>query len=105
MVCAGIETIKDVGLTGFLQYPTTCDYLFYAKIMFAFWFVLVMTLYWVDWTRNRSPDVISCLGVASLGTIFVSLAGTLSGIIQQDIFLGVFVIGIIFVGMWLFKRS
>jgi len=44
------------------------------------------------------------MGISAIATIFVSLIGTLIKIIQPDIFIEIFVIGMIFIVVWLLKK-
>ena len=104
MTCAGLETLTDSTITGILAYPTTCDYHFYAKIMGAFFIIITLTLYFKDRERVVKADMISCLGVAAIATIFVSLIGTFLTIIQQDVFIEIFVLGMIFIMIWMLKK-
>lgn len=106
MVCAGISnsTLIDNSIAGILAYPNTCDYYFYAKMMGAFFIVLTLSLYFKDRERIVKSDMISCLGVSSIATIFVSLIGTLLQIIPSDIFIEIFVLGMVFIVIWAFKK-
>ena len=104
MVCAGLETLTDNSITGILAFPTSCDYFFYAKIMFAFWLILSVGLFKKDDEKFLKSDMISAMGVSAIVTIFVSLIGTVIKIIQRDIFIFILVIGMIFVVLWLIKK-
>ena len=106
MVCAGISnsTLIDTGIAGLLAFPTTCDYYFYAKIMGALFVILSLTLYFKDRERIVKADMISCLGISAIATIFISLIGTFLKIIQSDVFIEIFVIGIIFIVICVFKK-
>ncbi len=104
MVCAGLETLVDNSITGILAFPTSCDYYFYAKIMFAFWLIVAFALYRADKDRFIKSDFVSAMGVSAVVTIFVSLIGTTLKIIQPDIFISIFVIGMIFIVFWLLKK-
>jgi len=104
MVCAGLETLVDNSITGILAFPTSCDYYFYAKIMFAFFVIIAMILYNKDKDKFLKADMISSLGVSALATIFVALIGTFLKIIQADVFILIFVLGMIFVVLWLLKK-
>ncbi len=104
MVCAGLETLVDNSITGILAFPTSCDYQFYAKIMGAFFIVLSMILYNRDKDKFIKSDMISALGVSAIATIFVALIGTFIKVIQPDIFIEIFVIGMIFIVIWLVKK-
>lgn len=104
MVCAGLETLVDNSITGILAFPTSCDYQFYAKIMAALFIVLTMILYYRDKDKFVKSDMISAMGVSAIATIFVALLGTFIKIIQPDIFIEIFVIGMIFIAVWLLKK-
>ncbi len=104
MVCAGLETLVDNSITGILAFPTSCDYQFYAKIMAAFFIVLAMILYNRDKEKYLKSDMMSAFGVSAIATIFVALIGTFLKIIQPDIFIEIFVIGMIFIVIWLIKK-
>lgn len=104
MVCAGLETLVDNSITGILAFPTSCDYYFYGKIMFAFWIVIAWSLYEVDKRLYLKSDFISAMGVSSIATIFVALIGTFVKIIQPDIFIIIFVMGIISIVVWLISK-
>lgn len=109
MVCTSLGDFGMTGWSDFLVYPTSCDYFFYAKILGGLFFVLVLALYFGEKKLNIKPDILSILGVCSLGIWFLSLIGTLiksSGgipMIQQDIFMYVTAFAIVFCGIWFFK--
>lgn len=104
MVCAGLETLTETGLVAILSYPTSCDYYFYGKLMGAIFIILGLTLYYGDKDRFIKADMVSSLGVSAMATIFISLIGTLLGIIQADVFIEIVVIGLIFIALWIFKK-
>lgn len=104
MACAGLETLTDQTITGILAFPTSCDYYFYAKVMFAFWLVLSAALFRGDKDRYLKSDYLSAMGVSAIATICVALAGTLVKIIQPDIFIDIFVVGMVFIVIWLIKK-
>lgn len=103
VTCKGLETLTDNTITGILAFPTSCDYQFYAKIMGAIFVILAMILYNRDKDKLIKPDMISAMGVSAIATIFIALIGTLIKIIQPDIFIEIFVIGMIFIIIWLLK--
>ena len=104
MVCSGLETLIDNSITGILAFPTSCDYQFYAKVMGAFFLILSSILYFKDKDKFLKADMISAMGVSALVTIFISFIGTAIKIIQRDIFIEIFVIGIVFITIWLLKK-
>lgn len=104
MVCKGLEILTDNTILGILQFPTSCDYYFYFKIMAAFFIIIAMLLYNQDRDKFLKSDMISALGVSGIATIFVSLLGTLIKIIQQDVFIEILVICSMFIIFWLVKR-
>lgn len=104
MVCKGLETLTDNTIIGILQFPTSCDYQFYAKIMGAFFIVLTFILFNRDKDKSLKPDMISCMGVSAIATISIAVIGTFIKIIQVDILIEIFVIGAIFIVIWLLKK-
>ena len=104
MVCAGLETLIDNSITGILAFPTSCDYWFYGKVMFAFWIIISFILFNRDKDKLIKPDMVSAMGVSAIVTIFVAFLGTAIKIIQADVMIRIFVIGMIFVVIWLIKR-
>ena len=104
MVCAGLETLTDKSITGILAFPTSCDYQFYAKVMAAFFIILSSILFYRDKKEHRKADMISAMGVSAISTIFVALIGTFIKIIQPDIFIEIFVVGMIFIVLWILKK-
>lgn len=104
MVCEGLEILTDDTIIGILQFPTSCDYQFYAKIMGAFFIVLSFILFNRDKDKFVKSDMISCLGVSAIATISIALIGTFIKIIQPDIFIEIVVVGLIFIVLWLLKK-
>lgn len=105
MVCAGLNSTLNEGISGILAYPTTCDYYFYSKIMVAIWIILTFILYHKEKDDNiPNPDMISCMAISSIAVIFIALTGSLLGIIQPEIFIEILVMGMVFVAIWYFKR-
>ncbi len=109
MVCAIFTEINNIG--DLLVWPTSCNYYFYL-IVFATVFI---TLAFILWNRQKedevTADMISSLGVSSIAVIFLALIGTVIKdsnnipMVQQDIFLYVFAVGIIFILLWFFKKK
>lgn len=104
MVCTGLETLADQTITGILAFPTSCYYQFYAMMMGVLFIVITFTLKAVDEEKFLKSDTISAMGFSAIVTIFISLIGTTINIIQPDIFIEIFVIGMIFVVIWLLKK-
>ncbi len=102
--CNGLETLVDDTIVGILAFPTSCFYQFYALLMGALFIILTFTLKRVDDDKFIKSDTISAMGVSAIVTMFISLLGTTIGIIQPDIFIEIFVIGMIFVVIWLLKK-
>lgn len=103
MVCSGLETLTDNTIIGILQFPTSCDYQFYAKIMGAFFLVLTFILFNREKDKFVKADMISCMGVSAIATISIAIIGTFIKIIQVDVLIEIFVVGMIFIVIWLIK--
>jgi len=103
-LCRGLETLTDTSLLGILNYPTVCDYYFYAKILGAIFIVLTLLLFNREEENVVRGDMISCAAISSIATIFIAIAGSILGIIQTDILIISLVIGTIFIAIWIFKN-
>ena len=103
-LCPGIETLTDKSIVGIMSYPTLCDIQFYAKIMAAIFIILSFGLFMRDRDREIKPDIISAMGVSAIAVIFLSLIGTLIGFIQPEIFIELFVVGMILIVIWMLKK-
>ena len=103
-LCPGIETLADKSIVGLLSYPSLCDTQFYAKIMAAIFIILAFGLFMRDRDREIKPDIISSMGVSAVAVIFLSLIGTMIGMIQQTIFIEIFVVGMVLIVIWMLKK-
>lgn len=103
MVCSGLETLASTDLVDILAYPTSCDYYFYAKFMAAFFIIVTFAMYNVERKKFVRADFISSMGVSAIATIFVSAIAMMLTIIQTDVFIEIFVIGMVIVSIWMFK--
>lgn len=108
MVCeifTGINSIGDL-----LVWPTSCNYYIYLIVFTTIFMTLSLILYNRQKEGEITADIVSSMGVSSIAVIFLALIGTLikndAGIpmVQQDIFLYVFAVGIIFLLIWFFKK-
>ena len=108
MVCAGFINISTLG--DILVWPTGCNYYFYLVVFATVFITLALILYNKDKDVIVRPDIISSLGVSSIVTLILALIGTLiknsAGIpmVQQDIFLIIFSMSIVFIMIWFFKK-
>ena len=108
MVCSAFTGITSIG--DLLVWPTSCNYYFYLIVLIVILITLALILYGREKEELIRADLVSCLGVSSIGTIVLALIGTLiknaDGIpmVQQNILLYVFAIGIIFIVLWFFKK-
>lgn len=103
MVCSGLEVLTDPTISSILAFPNSCDYYFWAKIMGAFWIILTLTMFFREKEIMVKPDIISCLGVASIATTFVNTIGTFLNIMPLDVFIKFTIVMVIFIGLWMFK--
>lgn len=112
MVCQALDIMgSNLNIVDLLVYPTTCFYYTYAIIFFAFFIILALFLYNREREQFVKPDMISSLGTSATAVLFLGLIGTLiktdSNIpmVQSDIFLYMFVIWIVIMAIWYFKRD
>ncbi len=108
MVCSeftGITNIADL-----LVWPTACNYYIYLIVFAVIFITLSLILYNREKEIQIKSDLISSMGVSAIVTIILALIGTLikntAGIpmVQSDIFLYIFAMGIIFILIWMFKK-
>ncbi len=109
MVCEIFTGINNIG--DLLVWPTSCYYHFYLVVFITIFITLALILWNRQEEKEVTADIISSLGVSSIAVIFLALIGTIikntAGIpmVQQDIFLYVFAVGIIFILLWFFKKK
>lgn len=105
MVCAGIDSTINAGISGIMAYPNSCDYFFWLKILVGIFVILSFILYNRDRDKLQKPDMVSSMGVSALATIFLTLVlSLLPGVIQTDVFIEILVGGMVFVVIWLLKK-
>ncbi len=108
MVCAEFTNINTLG--DILVWPTICNYWFYLVVFATLFITLTLILYNREREEIVKADIISSLGVSSIAIFLLALTGTLvknsAGIpmVQQDIFLYIFSITLVFVMIWFFKK-
>ncbi len=104
-LCPGLEILgTDPTIVDLLSYPSVCVSQFYAVVLAGLFIIIASILYFSDEERIPKSDFISAMGVASIATIALGLAGTLVGFIEQTIFIEILVPGIILVVIWFFKK-
>ncbi len=108
MVCAIFTDINNIG--DLLVWPTSCNYYFYLIVFATIFITLALILYHRQEEKQVTADIISSLGVSSIAVIFLALIGTVIKdsadipMVQQDIFLYVLAMGIVFILIWFFKK-
>ena len=108
MVCATFTNINSIG--DLLVWPTSCNYYIYLIVFITIFITLSLIIYNRQKESEIKADLISSMGVSSIATIFLALIGTLIKntanipMVQQDIFLYVFAVGIVFILIWFFKK-
>ena len=108
MVCSGFVGIESWG--DILVWPTSCNYYFYLIVLAVVFITLSLILYNREKEERTRSDMVSSMGVSAIATLILGLIGTLikntAGIpmIQNDIFLYVYSISIIFILIWFFKK-
>lgn len=108
MVCSGFTGITTIG--DMLVWPTGCNYYIYLIVFTVVFITLTLILYNREREEKITADIISSMGVSAIVTLVLALSGTLiknsAGIpmVQQDIFMYVFAMSIIFILIWFFKK-
>jgi preprotein translocase subunit YajC len=101
---SSIETISD-----FLVWPTGCQYYFWLIVLGVIFVVATWAIFKNDQKRNRDGDMISAMGVSSIGVTVAGVIGTLIKnsndipMIQPDILLIMIAVTSVVVGVWVWK--
>lgn len=104
MVCSGLETLTENTILAIMQFPTSCDYYFYLKIMAALFIIIALGLYEFERRREIKPDFLSCAGVSAIAVMVLSIFGSLLTIISSDILLEIITVGLIIIILWIIKK-
>ena len=108
MVCEIFTDINSIG--DLLVWPTSCNYYIYLVVFATIFITLSLILYNKQKESQIRGDIVSSMGVSSIAIIFLALIGTLIKntdnipMVQSDIFLYVFAMGIVFILIWFFKK-
>lgn len=108
MVCTDFGNLTTIG--DILVWPTGCNYYFYLVVIGTIFITLALIIYNREREDIIKPDIISSLGVSAIASLILALVGTLIKntsdipMIQQDIFLIIFSMSIVFILIWFFKK-
>lgn len=103
----GLENLNDtnIDIAGILSFPLTGDFYFYAKILFAIWFILGSGFFFEEKKRLGKGNILSSIAVASLAVMVLAGIGSLFDIITQEILVSTLVLGAIFIFIWYVKAK
>jgi uncharacterized membrane protein YjjP (DUF1212 family) len=101
MTYTELSGVNSSTIEGILTYPLTGDYYFYAKILFGLFTIFTLTLYFEEKARLGRSNFFSCMAISSIGIIVIAFAGSLIGIITNDILIISLVLTGILVVVWM----
>ena len=105
MVCRVLDPLIEDSIVGLLAYPTVCDYFFYLKAMAGLFIIFTLILKSIDDEKFLKSDTLSAMGISAILVIFLSFNLLTWGIMQVDVFIEVFVSGMVFIVLWLLKKN
>ena len=91
-----LESIENLDLKSFLQYPTTGFNFFWVLILFAIFMVFTLSTFFKEIRREGRGNILSSLAIAGFVTTAIAVLFSLLDLIQTQIVIIVFVISIIF---------
>ncbi len=97
-------------ISDWLVYPVGCDFYFYLKILIAIFGVIAWTLYKSEKKVVQKSELLSSLGVSSIGILILSLIGTLIKntadipMISVEVMLIMLSFTIPIILVWIFKK-
>lgn len=77
VVCESIANYAMQGPIDLLVYPNTCVSWFWTLILGAIWAILAAAMYTSELKRFFTSEILSCISVAGIVTVFLGLIGTL----------------------------
>lgn len=108
-IMAVCQDLALSSLADFLVYPTGCNYYFYLWFLGGLFVIIAWFLYKEDDDKGKNADMISSLGVTSIGITATAAIGTLVkstediALIQSDILLYIVSFTVVICLIWFFK--
>lgn len=93
------------GIAGFMSLPSTSYPYFYAWILGGIWLIITFTLYFKEKETKGRGMILSSMSVSSIATMFLSLVGTVMGIISIEIMIYSLVLSTTLIGIWFFSSK
>lgn len=104
MTYTQLETIENLDLKGFLQFPSIDTIMFYPLILFAIFIVFTLATFFKEVRREGKGNLLSSLAVAGFVTTVVAVLFSLLEIIQTRIVVITLVISIVFQVIYLLTK-
>lgn len=91
------------GIGGMMSLPNASYPYYWAWIIGAIWFIIVLTMYFKEKEKSTKSNMLSSMAVACLAILFLSVIGTVLGIISLDIMIYILVISLVIIAIWFFS--
>ena len=93
------------GIGGLMALPNSSYPYFWAWILAAIWAIISFTTYFKQKEKTGRGKMLSSMAVACLVVIFLSVIGTVIGIVSVDIMVYILVLGFIVIAIWFFTQK
>lgn len=101
--------LADIGINGtvgdFMTFPNSIYPYFWVWIIGGIWLIMTFALYFNEKDKIGKGKFLSAMAVSSLASVFLSLFGTLLGIITVNIMVYIFVFAILMIVIWFFSKD
>lgn len=110
VVCESIANYAMQGPIDLVVYPNTCWPYFWTLILGGIWAILAAAMYSSELKRFFTSEILSCISVAGIVTVFLALIGTLitgsNGVpmVTDNGLISLLSVLIIFIIVWLIKE-
>ena len=94
---------ENATIGDFMAYPNSVYPYFWIWIIGAIWLIISITLYFKEKERVGKTNILSAMAIASFACIFLSVLGTLFGIISTEMMIYILVFGALIIVIWFFS--
>jgi len=96
-----LDALNDTSIKGILQFPSLGFAFFWPLIQLAIFFIVVFSSYFAEKERTGRGNFLSSLAVGGFISIIVGLLLNLMEVIDRTTFVITFVLGIVFVVIYM----
>lgn len=91
---------NESGIAGIMKLPTSSYPYYWAWILGGIWLIIVLAMYNREKEKIGKANILSSMAVACLAIIFLSVIGTVLGIISLEIMIYILVLSLVVIGIW-----